>query len=118
MNVTAKDLGTGKAQSITITGHHGMSDAEIQKRVDDASSSRRKTRRFSKSFKRGMKQKLWPSRPEKLLKENADKVDEQMKADIEEGVANLRKKLEESPEDPVVLKETIEELEEHVHKLL
>ncbi|HMF30521.1 MAG TPA: Hsp70 family protein, partial [Candidatus Lokiarchaeia archaeon] len=117
VNVNAKDLGTGKEQSITVTGHHGMSEAEIQKRVDEAQQFAEEDKQVFEKVQTKNEAETMVFQTEKLLKENADKVDEDTKANIEEGIANLKKVLEESPDDPEVLKEAMKGLEERVHKL-
>ncbi len=117
VNVTAKDLGTGKSQSITITGHHGMSDGDIQSKIDDAKKFEEEDKKVYEKVQTRNEADSMVFQIEKLLKEQADKVDEDTKKDIEDGIAKLKKTIEENPEEPEVIKKAMKDLEERVHKL-
>jgi molecular chaperone DnaK len=117
VNVTAKDLGTSKSQSITITGHHGMSDADIQSKVDDAKKFEEEDKKTFEKVQTRNEADSMIFQIEKLLKEQAAQVDEGMKKDIEDGIAKLKKTVEDNAEEPEVIKKAMKNLEERVHKL-
>jgi len=115
VHVGAKDLGTGKEQSIKITASSGLSEAEIEKLVRDAEQhaeedKRRKelieTRNHADSLVYGV---------EKNIKEFGDKVDAAEKAKIEEAISLVKKALE--GDDIEAIKKAQEELMDISHKL-
>jgi molecular chaperone DnaK len=115
VHVGAKDLGTGKEQSIKITASSGLSEAEIQKLVRDAEAhaeedKRRKelieTRNHADSLVYGV---------EKNVKEFGDKVDAAEKAKIEEAIGKVKKALE--GDDIEAIKKAQDELMNISHKL-
>jgi len=75
LHVSAKDLGTGKQQAITITGHSGLEDAEIDKMVNDAEahSEEDKKRRELIDLKNQADNLVYSL--EKTLMENKDKIE-------------------------------------------
>ena len=94
LNVSAKDLGTGKEQTITITASSGLSDDEVKTMVDDAErhADEDKTRRESVETKNAAENVAYQT--EKLLKDQADSIDADKKAKIEGLVAELKKAVE------------------------
>ncbi len=115
VHVGAKDLGTGKEQSIKITASSGLSEAEIQKLVRDAEQhaeedKKRKdlieTRNSADSLVYGV---------EKNIKEFGDKVDAAEKTKIEEAISAVKKSLE--GDDIEAIKKAQEELMNLSHKL-
>ncbi len=94
LNVSAKDLGTGKEQTITITASSGLSDDEVKTMVDDAErhADEDKTRRESVETKNAAENVAYQT--EKLLKDQADSIDADKKAKIEGLVADLKKAVE------------------------
>jgi molecular chaperone DnaK len=115
VHVGAKDLGTGKEQSIKITASSGLSEAEIEKLVRDAEAhaeedKKRKelieTRNHADSLVYGV---------EKNIKEFGDKVDAAEKTKIEEAIGKVKKALE--GEDIEAIKKAQDELMDLSHKL-
>ena len=101
VNVTAKDLGTGKSTNITITASTNLSEAEINKAVQDAEryaeeDRKRKEAVDNKNNLEGMIDSL-----EKTLKEAGDKLDEDDKNAVEEAVARARAELESGDDDRI-----------------
>ena len=74
LHVSAKDMGTGKQQAITITGHSGLDEKEIERMVKDAEahSAEDKKRREVIDAKNQADQLVYSM--EKLLRENKDKI--------------------------------------------
>ncbi len=86
VHVAAKDLATGKEQSIKITASSGLSEADIQKMVKDAEANAEqdKKKREQVSLKNNLDNLVYNT--EKLLKENGDKIPAEMRGDVEAAV--------------------------------
>ncbi|WP_224983511.1 molecular chaperone DnaK [Geomonas agri] len=115
VHVSAKDLGTGKEQSIRITASSGLSKEEVEKMVRDAeahAADDKKKRELIEAKNQG--DNLIYS-TEKSLNEFGDKIDASEKQKIEEGIAGLKKALEGSDADEI--KKASETLMQASHKL-
>ncbi len=90
LNVSAKDLGTGKEQKITITASSGLSKEEIEKMRKDAElhASEDATRREEVESRNQAENLCY--QVEKMLSENADKIPAEKKAPVEKAVADLK----------------------------
>ena len=90
VNVSAKDLGTGKEQSITITSSTNMSKEDIDKAVKDAEqyAAEDKKRREETDLRNGADQMIYQT--EKTVSELGDKLDENEKKDITEACEALK----------------------------
>ena len=115
VNVSSKDLGTGKEQSIQITASSGLSDADIEKLVKEAEAHAADDKK---------KQDLISARnqadgliygTEKSIKDLGDKLDAALKSDIEGKIASLKTLME--GEDVEAIKKATEELAQASHKL-
>lgn len=115
VNVSAKDLGTGKEQSIKITASSGLGEEEIEKLVKDAElhSEEDKKKRELVDARNAADSLIYAT--EKTIKEAADKLDAGTKGDIENAIANLKKAME--GEDTAEIKRLSEELTQASHKL-
>ncbi len=93
VNVTAKDLGTGKEQHITITSSTNMSKDDVEKAVKEAEqyAAEDKKRRDEVDTKNGADQMVFQT--EKALGEMGDKISAQEKSDIEAKLADLKEAL-------------------------
>ncbi|MBO7394006.1 MAG: molecular chaperone DnaK [Abditibacteriota bacterium] len=91
VNVSAKDLATGKQQSITISGSTRLDDAEIKKMMKDAeaNAAQDKELRTKVETKNRAEQVIYST--ENSLKELGDKVDSSQKMNAESIIADLRK---------------------------
>ncbi|MDA1000827.1 MAG: molecular chaperone DnaK [bacterium] len=117
VNVSAKDLGTGKEQVITITSSSGLGEDEINEMVTDAKEhAEEDKKRREKVEVRNQADSLAYS-TEKTLKENEDKVSEEAKKEIEEAIAGLRSVLANDDFDLDELKAAQGRLETASHKL-
>jgi molecular chaperone DnaK len=94
VHVSAKDLGTGKEQSMTITGGSGLSKEEVERMMKDAESHAEedKARREEADVRNGAEGLVYQT--EKFLKDNAEKIPAEGKANVEEPLATLKKALE------------------------
>ena len=94
VHVSAKDLGTGKEQSMTITGGSGLSKDEIDRMMKDAEShAAEDSKRREEAEVRNTAESL-VYQTEKFLKDNEDKVPADAKANVDEPLAELKKVLE------------------------
>ncbi|MBW1805720.1 MAG: molecular chaperone DnaK [Deltaproteobacteria bacterium] len=115
VSVSAKDMGTGKEQSIKITASSGLSEEEIENLVKDAevhAEEDKKKRELVDA--RNMADSLIYS-AEKSIKGEGDKLDESTKAEINKAVESLKKAME--GEDTEEIKRLTEELTQASHKL-
>ena len=115
MNVSAKDLGTGKEQKITITSSSGLSKDEVEKLVKDADAhaSEDKERREEIEAKNGLDSLVY--QVEKMLGENRDKIPGSDVTTLEGAIADARKAMEQGGSDN--LKKATENLTKASHKL-
>ncbi len=115
LHVSAKDMGTGKQQAITITGHSGLDDAEIDNMVKDADthSEEDKKRREVIDAKNQADQMVYNL--EKLMRENKDKIPEDEATKIQTEIENTKKAIE--SEDAEQIKTALEALSQASHKL-
>ncbi|MHB8711120.1 MAG: molecular chaperone DnaK [Trichloromonadaceae bacterium] len=115
LHVSAKDLGTGKEQSIRITASSGLSDEEVQKMVKDAEAHAAEDKKKRELIEARNQADGLVYSTEKSLKEHADKVDEPTKQGIETALAELRTAMEGS--DAEAIRTKTEALAQASHKL-
>jgi molecular chaperone DnaK len=117
LNVSAKDLGTGKEQKITVTSSSGLSEAEVKRMVDDAQSHAEedKNRRETVDAKNKLDGLIF--QVEKNLNEGGDKVPADVKSGLQSELAEAKKVLESKSEDKVALTAALTSLEQKAHKL-
>ncbi|MEW6521189.1 MAG: molecular chaperone DnaK [Thermodesulfobacteriota bacterium] len=115
LHVSAKDLGTGKQQSIRITASSGLSEQEIEKMKRDAESHAEedKKRKALVEAKNNADSMVYAT--EKSLKEVGDKVDAETKGKVESAIAKVKQALEGNDTDAI--KAATEELTQASHKL-
>ncbi|MHA1719373.1 MAG: molecular chaperone DnaK [Promethearchaeota archaeon] len=114
VNVTAKDLGTKREQSITITGQSKLSEEEIQKKIKEAELHAEEDKKIREKIEARNELSGMAFQAEKLMKDNADKVGD-MKDDLIKAIDEA-KELEKS-EDLNKIKEAKDKLEKLLHKL-
>ncbi|WP_432664581.1 molecular chaperone DnaK [Wukongibacter baidiensis] len=93
-HVSAKDLGTGTEQNITITASTNLSDDEIEKKVKEAEKFAEEDKKKKESIEAKNKADSLLYETEKALKEHGDKASPEEKAQIEEKHEALKKALE------------------------
>jgi molecular chaperone DnaK len=93
VHVSAKDKGTGKEQSMTITGGSSLSEEEIERMVKDAEAhaAEDKKRREEAEVRNAAEQLAYST--EKLIKDNEDKLPEEVKKEVQEDVDALKSAL-------------------------
>lgn len=90
VNVSAKDLGTGKEQKITISSSSNMSKDDIDKAVKDAERFAAEDKKNREEIEKKNEAENLCYAVEKLLKDNGDKIDEADKNDLNTKVASLK----------------------------
>ena len=90
VNVSAKDLGTGKEQHITITAGSNMSDDEIERAVKEAAEYEAQDKRRKEAVDARNDADSFVFQTEKALKEAGDKIDASAKAAVEADIADLK----------------------------
>ncbi len=115
VHVNAKDLGTGKEQSIKITASSGLSEAEIEKLVKDAEMHAEEDKKRKELIEARNQADTMVYSVEKNIKEFGDKVDASEKTKIEEAIARTKKALE--GEDVEAIKKAQDDLMNVSHKL-
>jgi molecular chaperone DnaK len=101
VNVNAKDLGTGKEQSMTITGGTKLSDDEIKRMMDDAEAHADEDRQRRAEAEARNQGDNAVYQTEKSLKEHGDKLEEQDRKQIEEALDEAREALKGSDVDRI-----------------
>lgn len=115
VHVSAKDLGTGKEQSIRITASSGLSKEEIDKLVREAESHVEDDRRKKDLIEARNQADSLVYQIEKNIKEFGDKIDASEKTKIEEHVARVKKAME--GDDAGAIRSAQDELARASHKL-
>jgi molecular chaperone DnaK len=115
VHVNAKDLGTGKEQSIKITASSGLSKDEIEKMVKEAQSHTEEDKKRRKLAEARNQADSLIYGTEKNLTEHGDKVGEDDKTKIKDAIAAVRKAME--GDNPDVIDEAVRTLTAASHKL-
>jgi molecular chaperone DnaK len=115
VNVSAKDLGTGREQKITITASSGLSKEEIDRMMRDAESHAEEDRQAKERIEARNKLDGLIYSTEKTLADHRDKIDAATASDIEAAVADAKSKLESS--DAAELNAAYDRLVKSSHKL-
>jgi len=115
LHVSAKDLGTGKEQSIRITASSGLTEEEIEKMQKDAELHAEEDKKRRELVETKNQADALVHSTEKSLKDLGDKVDEETKTKVETEVENVKKALE--TDDVDTIKTAVEALTAASHKL-
>ena len=94
VNVSAKDLGTGKEQHITITGGSNMSDADIDRAVREAQEYEAQDKKRKEAIDTRNEADSFAGQTENALKEVGDKIDATDKSAVEDDIKAVRDLLE------------------------
>ncbi len=115
VNVSAKDLGTNKEQSIRITASSGLSEEDIEKMVQDAEAHADEDEKKRKLIEARNQADTLIYTTEKSMRDLGDKVDAELRATIDEKAEALKKVME--GDDPEAIKQATDELAQASHKL-
>ena len=114
VHVSAKDLGTGKENNITISGSSNLSKADIERMTKEAEANAEEDKKFQELVEARNKADQLISATEKTLKENPDKVSEGDKKNIEDAIEELKKAKD--GDDRGAIETAIEKLSQASHK--
>lgn len=115
VNVSAKDVGTGREQKITITASSGLSKEEIDKMMKDAESHAGEDEKKKAAIEARNRLDGLVYSVEKTMSENKDKLDETAASDLEAAIAESKTAL--GGEDVDVMNNAFEKLQTASHKL-
>ncbi len=115
LHVSAKDMGTGKEQSIRITASSGLSEDEIEKMKHDADAHADEDKKRKELIEAKNQADSIIYATEKSLKEVSDKVDADTKKKVEDASVKLKKTME--GDDTQAIKNDTEALTQASHKL-
>lgn len=115
VHVAAKDLATGKEQSIQITASSGLSQEEIDKLIKDAELHAEDDKKKKNLVEARNHADALIYQTEKSIKDLGDKVDDATKRQVDEAISRLKKAIE--GEDAEEIKRLSEELTQSSHKL-
>ena len=116
--VSAKDLGTGKEQHITITGGSSMSDDDIEKAIKDAKEYEAQDKKRKEAVDARNDADSAVFQIEKALKEAGDKVDAGNKATVESDLAELKAVLDRTKDQPDMSDADVDALKSGKEKLM
>jgi molecular chaperone DnaK len=109
LNVSAKDLGTGKEQKISITGSSGLTKEEVEKLRQDAEAHAEEDRKARETVEVRNNADNLAYQCEKQLRELGDKVSADQKKTVEDAIKKVRDSL--AGEDADAIKQAMEELQ-------
>jgi molecular chaperone DnaK len=115
LHVTAKDLGTGKEQKMTITAPLKMASGEIDRMIKDAEKFAEEDKKRKEKVELQNQADTLIYSTEKTLKELGDKVTGDQKQKVEKAVENLKDALK--SEDESRIKSTLEDLTKEMHAI-
>ena len=110
LNVAAQDKGTGKEQRITIQAASGLSDAEIEQMQRDAEEHADEDRRRREAAEIRNRADTAAYEADKLLRDQEDKLDDDLKTELETKIAALRSALEAESDESAPIEAALEEL--------
>ena len=115
LNVSAKDLGTGKEQKITITSSSGLSKEEVERMTKEGESHAEEDRRRKEEVETKNRADSLVYSVEKTLKENRDKISESDAKNIESALEDAKKTIQEG--DISKINAAVDRLTSASHKL-
>ncbi len=118
VTVSAKDLGTGKEQHITITGGSNMSDADIDKAIKEAQEFEAQDKKRKEAIDSRNDADSMVFQTEKALKEVGDKIDPAAKSTVEADIAELKTVLDRTKDQSDISDADIDALKSGKEKLM
>ncbi len=110
VNVTAKDLGTGKEQKITITSNTNMSEEEIQSKIREAEANADADKKKKEKIEAVNHAESVVYQTEQTLSELGDKVDPAEKSDIEASISKIKEIKDNQDSTPEEINAAVEEM--------
>src|ERR1700731_4242464 len=115
LNVRAKDLGTGKEQKVTITASTTLNKDEVQRMVKDAESHAEEDRKHREEIEARNQADSLVYQAEKVLQENADKIDASVKSEVESKIEPVKQAIKDN--DVERMRSTSQELATAMQKI-
>ena len=116
LNVSAKDRGTGKEQRITITASSGLDKSEVERLVQDAEVHAEEDRRRKEEIETRNAAESLAYNSEKMLRENKDKIPEELQNEVNEKILALRATLQGESETAAIVT-AMNELQEALQRM-
>ena len=116
LNVSAKDRGTGKEQRITITASSGLDKSEVERLVQDAEVHAEEDRRRKEAIETRNAAESLAYNSEKMLRENKDKIPEELQNEVNEKIVALRTVLQGESETAAIVT-AMNELQEALQRM-
>ncbi len=117
VHVTAKDLGTGKSQSIKIVASQKLGEDEIEKMKKEAEKFSEEDKKKKQEIETINLADQTVFQTEKMLQELGEKVSPAKKKEVEEKISELKKLLEEEKKDAKKIKEKLDELNKSLQEI-
>jgi molecular chaperone DnaK len=114
VNVSAKDLGTQREQSITITGQSKMSEDEIARKIKDAEIHAEEDKKVREEIEARNEADGMAFQAEKMMKDHPDKLEDDLKEELLRSITDVKDAVKAN--DMKQIKATKEILEGHLHK--
>jgi molecular chaperone DnaK len=115
VNVSAKDLGTGKEQKITVTGGSGLNKDEIEKMVKESEKHKEEDKKKKEKIEIENNAENIIYSTEKLLKEYKEKIEKETKEKLEKELEELKELIK--GEDTEKIKEKLEQLQKDTQEI-
>lgn len=121
LNVTAKDKATGRDQSMRIMPDSGLSEAEIQRMVDEAEQHKEEDNQRKAGIEKRNSAENLAHAAQKMLDEHGEQIEESLKADLETKIAAVRTALEGGDSDTISsasddLNQTLQQVGTQMHQ--
>jgi molecular chaperone DnaK len=116
LNVAAKDSATGKEQKITITGSSGLSEDEVKRMVTEAEQHAAEDQKRREAIETRNNAEGMMFQAEALIKDNGDKIPDDLKSDLEAKIADIKEVLENDRENIDRIKPASDALMESLQK--
>jgi molecular chaperone DnaK len=110
MHVTAKDLGTGREQKMTVTGGSSLAKDEIDRMMRDAEQYAEEDRRRRETAETRNRAEQVSYQTERLLADNADKIAADVRGEVEAALAELKQALKTESADSATLREATDKV--------
>ena len=117
VNVEAEDKGSGNAESITIEGGAGLSDDEIDRMQEEAEQHAEEDKERRERIEARNNAESAVQRANKLLEENEEQVDDDLRADIEAAIEDVEETLEDDDATTEELEEATESLSTELQEI-
>ncbi|GAA2490064.1 molecular chaperone DnaK [Streptomyces longisporus] len=117
MHVSAKDLGTGKEQKMTVTGGSALPKDDIDRMVREAEQHAEEDRRRREAAETRNQGEQLVYSTEKLIEDNADKIPAEAKSETETALADLKEKLKDESTDTAAIRQAIDRASQAAQKI-